>query len=69
MAHFMDDPGKLTVEQAREFKDAVITKIERGKGERKKFVYAEIRSKDGKLLVSASLDYCCKRMMDVTQHF
>ena len=49
------------------YKDASICNIRRGKGERRKFIYAEIRDVDGGLLVSADLDYCTERMTQVTE--
>ena len=49
------------------YKDASICNIRRGEGERNKYVYAEIRDVNDNLLVSADLDYCTERMIQVTE--
>lgn len=38
-------------------KDWYITNIRRGKGNRRKFIYADLRDGDGELMISATLDY------------
>lgn len=48
------------------YEGAKICNIRRGDGERNKYVYAEIRDANDNLLVSADLDYCSQRMIQVT---
>lgn len=43
-----------------------IENIHRGKGERSKWVYAHVVSKDGRVLVAATLDYCAKVVTERT---
>lgn len=63
------DAGKLSKEHAQAYKDATITNIHRGQGNRFQFIYATITSKTGEILVSATLDYCMDRMKDASQYF
>ena len=39
-----------------------ITDIKRGKGARHEYIYAFLRDPDGKLLISASLDYITEQL-------
>jgi hypothetical protein len=48
-----------------EYRGSVICNIHRGVGARWKYIYAEIRDNTGKLLVSADLEYCTNRMIEV----
>jgi hypothetical protein len=47
-------------ETMNEYENATIVNIRRGKGERSIYIYAELRSSSGQLLVSATLDYILK---------
>lgn len=60
-----------SLESAKEIQSGIITNV------RKKApvsnpsnfsIYAEIRSKDGELLVSATLDFCVERMEDAVNY-
>lgn len=46
---------------------AVICNIRYGRDDHAQHLYAEIRTKDGQILVAASLDYCVERMKEVAQ--
>lgn len=48
----------------QEYVGAKIVSIQQGKNERSHITYAQIRSDDGRLLVSATLEYCVERMKD-----
>lgn len=50
-----------------EYLTAVICNIRYGRDDHEDHLYAEIRSKDGRILVSASLNYCVERMTEVAQ--
>lgn len=50
----------------KKYKGASITNIRRGKGDRNVYVYAEIITANGELLVSALLDYCVERMEEAS---
>lgn len=47
----------------RQFEDGiVIRRIRRGEGARDQYVYAELVDRDGKLLISATLEYICDEL-------
>ncbi len=47
-----------------DYEGAEIVNIRRGKGARSKHIYAQIRDKDGLVLVQATLDYCVQAMKE-----
>jgi hypothetical protein len=47
----------------RQFPDGIaIRRIRRGEGQRDQYIYAELVDADGKLLISATLDYICNEL-------
>lgn len=48
----------------QEYVGAKIVSIEQGKNERSHITYAQIRSANDRLLLSATLEYCVERMKD-----
>lgn len=44
-----------------------ITKIHRGRNERRHIIYAELRDEKGKLVAAATLDYICNRIRELTK--
>lgn len=50
---------------AEQYRNARIVNIRRGRGSRSCYIYAEIQKENGEVLVSALLDYCTDRMIEV----
>ncbi len=60
----MEKVNDLANESGSDYEGASIVNIRRGKGARSKYIYAQIRDKNGVVRVQADLDYCVAAMKE-----
>lgn len=54
----------MNIEIPKYPKGCTITNLRQGKGYRKQYIYATLRGPDGELLISATLDYINKALIE-----